>query len=47
MRSRNVDLFRDLCPESISFVLEEKIQIVLDQRDSQGRNVFIFRAGKN
>ncbi len=45
MRFKNKELFEDLCPESVSHVLDEKIQTVLDERDSFGRQVFLFRAG--
>jgi len=46
MRLRNAELFKDLCPESVSHVFKEEIQAVMEKRDSQGRHVFIFIAGK-
>ncbi|CAL8074537.1 unnamed protein product [Orchesella dallaii] len=46
MRLKNTELFENLCPESISHVLSQEIQIVLEKRDSQQRHVFLFRAGK-
>ncbi|ODM90665.1 Retinaldehyde-binding protein 1 [Orchesella cincta] len=46
MRLENAELFENLCPESVSHVLSQEIQAVLQKRDSQGRQVFVFRAGK-
>lgn len=45
MRHKNAELFEDLYPEAISHVLAEDIQAVMKKRDSEGRQLFIFRAG--
>lgn len=46
MRQSHDELFQNLHPKALQSALEHKLQIVLGRRDSQGRHIFIFRAGE-
>jgi hypothetical protein len=45
MRRDNPALFKNLTPTYLKPTLDKRLQTVLSSRDSQGRQIFIFRAG--